>query len=111
MENWMDLVVLGDQLEMIGLLAPCLNDSKGSILLVTDLLHRVQVVNILGSQHDFISNFESFGGVVFIILSFLGFKSLVKMRVYKRTSRLTPLRGRHPLRVNESSNSMNTESY
>ena len=81
MENWVYLVVLGCQLEMIGLLAPCLNDSEGSMLLVTNLLHRVQVVNIFGSQHDFVSNFECPGGVMFIILSFLRFKGLVKVRV------------------------------
>ena len=75
----MYLVVLGCQLEIIGLLAPCLNDSEGSILSVTNLLHRMQVINIFGSQHDFVSNFEHPGGVMFIILSFLRFKGLVKV--------------------------------
>ena len=79
MENWVYLAVLGCQLEIIGLLAPCLNDGKWSILLVTNLLHRVQVANIFGLQHDFVSNFKCPGGVMFIILSFLRFKDLIKM--------------------------------
>ena len=79
MENWVYLVVLGYQLEMIGLLAPCLNNSEGSMLLVTNLLHRAQVMNIFGLQHDFVSNFEHPRGVMFIILSFLRFKDLIKM--------------------------------
>lgn len=79
MKNWVYLAVLGCQLEMIGLLAPCLNDSEGSMLLVTNLLHRAQVMNIFGLQHDFVSNFEHPGGVMFIILSFLRFKGLVKV--------------------------------
>ena len=79
MENWVYLVVLGYQLEMIGLLAPCLNNSEGSMLLVTNLLHRAQVMNIFGLQHDFVSNFKCPGGVMFIILSFLRFKDLIKM--------------------------------
>ena len=79
MENWVYLVVLGCQLEMIGLLAPCLNDCKWSMLSVTNLLHRAQVVNIFGLQHDFVSNCESSGGVMFIILGFLRFKGLVKV--------------------------------
>jgi hypothetical protein len=81
MENWVYLAVLGCQLETIGLLAPCLNDSEGSMLSVTNLLCRAQVANIFGSQHDFVSNFERPGGVMFIILSFLRFKGLVKVRV------------------------------
>ena len=81
MENWVYLAVLGCQLETIGLLAPCLNDSEGSMLSVTNLLRRAQVANIFGSQHDFVSNFEHPGGVMFIILSFLRFKGLVKVRV------------------------------
>ena len=79
MENWVYLAVLGCQLEIIGLLAPYLNDSEGSILSVTNLLHRAQVANIFGLQHDFISNFECPGGVMFVILSFLRFKGLVKV--------------------------------
>ena len=51
------------------------------MLLVTNLLHRAQVVNIFGLQHDFISNFESSGGVMFIILDFLRFKGLIKVQV------------------------------
>ena len=81
MENWVYLAVLGCQLETIGLLAPCLNDGKGSMLLVTNLLHRAQVVNIFSLQHDFVSNFECPGGMMFIILSFLRFKGLVKVQV------------------------------
>ena len=79
MENWVYLAVLGCQLETIGLLAPYLNDSKWSMLLVTNLLHRAQVMNIFGLQHDFVSNFKCPGGVMFIILSFLRFKDLIKM--------------------------------
>ena len=56
-----------------------INDSEGSILSVTNLLYRVQVVNIFSLQHDFISNFKHPGGVMFIILSFLRFKGLVKV--------------------------------
>lgn len=81
MEDWVYLVVLGCQLETIGLLAPCLNNGEGSMLSVTNLLHRAQVVNIFGLQHDFVSNFESPGGVMFVILSFLRFKGLVKVQV------------------------------
>ena len=75
----MYLAVLECQLETIGLLALCLNNSKESMLLVTNLLYRAQVANIFGLQHDFVSNFESSGGVIFIILSFLRFKGLVKI--------------------------------
>ena len=81
MENWVYLAVLGCQLETIGLLAPCLNNGKGSMLLVTNLLCGVQVANIFGLQHDFVSNFESSGGVMFIILGFLRFKGLVEVQV------------------------------
>ena len=49
------------------------------MLLVTNLLCRVQVINIFSLQHDFVSNFESSGGVMFIILGFLRFKGLVKV--------------------------------
>ena len=46
MENWVDLAVLGGQLETIGLLAPCLDDGEGSMLSVTDLPRRAQVADI-----------------------------------------------------------------
>ena len=49
------------------------------MLSVINLLHRAQVVNIFSLQHDFVSNFESSGGVIFIILGFLRFKDLVEV--------------------------------